>query len=432
MKEAVMLNRYKLTFVRLANTLHKLKRDPTDLEVLWDLQMFLIQKLRRCERGITRTRQRMGEIKSRLRSDRPARQEAARMKRRVKHCEHQIDEYRRTIYFIKCFGDGIAFLYLDTFALKHTFYKTTDYSVREEPGFLIANSGFGNECRIARRFLREGIPVLLCDLTNVVRYGDICLLVDSDPHLVEVKSSSNQNSRTIRQQQNLTELREFYLNDGAAEFRGKGKVVRQALNAEPVTHAAYMNDLISRALVNEVAWGSPEHGLMYVATVVSPSAVEQTKEAIGTFCQRQCVAFPLNEAKNTADWLPLYPFTLSLSANHVVPFLLGEIFLLVLVDLGALKWNFAKLGAAAVVIEDNNYAIQVMCKAKDPSAGVFRVSRQMFSRIALEFWSLEWFAKEQSTISETIDAALTIDGNVREQLPTEWLELDDGIQIHSA
>lgn len=425
-----MLSRYERTFVRLADQLNALKEDPRDLEALWSLQQQIIQKLRRCERGITRTRKRVRDIKMKLRSGRPTREEATRLKRQLRQCEARIEDYGEIIYFIRCFGDGIAFIYLDGFALKHTYYKTTDYTVREQAGFITANSGFGNECRVARRFLSAGVPVLLCDITNVVRYGDICFLIGPDPQLLEVKSSRNQNARTIRQQHNLAELRDFYVNDGADEFRGKKGIVRQPLHAKAITHDGFMNDLIRRASKNEMASGSPEHGLLYVAWKVGSVDFGKVENVIESFCERPCAAFSLNEAKNSATWLPLHPFTLSLSADHVAPFILGHIFLLVIIDLGAFKWNFAKLGAAAVVLKDNDYAIQVTCDSKEPSAGVFRVSQQMFQRIALEFWSLEWFANEQTTMGARV-VPRGVDAGEGHQIPQAWLELDDGIPVHA-
>jgi hypothetical protein len=39
------------------------------------------------------------------------------------------------------------------------------------------------------------VPALLVDLTNTIRHGDICLMGESDPCLIEMKASKNLDSR---------------------------------------------------------------------------------------------------------------------------------------------------------------------------------------------------------------------------------------------
>ena len=424
-----MLGRYKATFIRLSSSLDLLKKDPGNLEQLWILQREIIKSVRRCEMRIGQLRRRLDLFRPELRNGRSGKTESTKLKRKIEVCEENIASYRQVIYFVKCFGDGIAFLYLDGFALKHTYYKTADYTVREEPGFLTANRGFALECKVAKMALRHEMPALLCDLTNVIRYGDVCLLAGPDPFFIEVKSSENENKRTVRQRKNLNELANFYLNDGAEEFRGKSNIVRQAMSSNPVTHHEFMNALIDRALTSGFEFDSPEHGIVYGAIKVGATTAKDWGAAFEEHLVRPHLAFLLNEAKNSTSWLPLHPFTLSLSRDHVASFIVGDIFLVVLVDIGAMKWCFDELGASAVMLDDENYALQIICKKNDPNQGIFRVSRQMVSRLALEFWSLQWFAKEQVALPESAISSSQTAQPGTWQIPQAWLGLDDGIPI---
>ena len=355
---------------------------------------------------------------------------AVKIKKKIKKYEEEVGSYKQVIYFLKSYGDGIAFLYLDGFSLKHTYYKVEDYTVRERAGFITASKGFSFELAVARKLIKSGIPVLLCDLTNVIRYADICLLVDSDPQLVEVKSSENQNKRTMRQQRNLQELVGFYNKDAADEFRGKGRVIRQAMKSSPVTHEEFMNSLMAHAMSEGFACKSPEHGLLYIAMRTKKFDCEILHSALEGYLVRPQLMFFLNEAKNSEEWLPLRSFTASLSRENVVPFIMGEIALMVLVDVGALKWHFDILSASATLLSDDNYALQIMLSKSDPNRGVFRVSRQMLSRIAFEFWSLQWFAAEQIELPESILDQSEVATSDFWQIPEDWLSLDDGVPIH--
>ncbi|WP_342316222.1 hypothetical protein [Lysobacter sp. FW306-1B-D06B] len=421
-----MLTRYSNAFRLLSRELQKLKDERDDMATLRRMQDGIAKYLRTSERGVVRARARLKETRLQLRTARLSGEDARRAKLKIRQCEDRIDQYRSVNYFLKCFGDAIAFLYLDAFALKHTFYKTDDYTVREEPGFISESAGFPHERAITRQFLRNGIPALQCDLTNVIRYGDVCILTDSDPCLVEVKSSGNQNARTVRQQENMRRISDFFTNDGASDFRGTKSIVRQALHASPVTHAPYMNDLIRKALADGIASGSPEHGLLYVAIRTASSPPDGLSRALDGLCKSPCVAFDLNEAKNSRSWLPLYPFTLSLEEEHVIRFILGEVVLLVVIDLAALKWHFSQLGARSASLGDGPYVMQVVCNEKDPSQGMFRISRQMFSRIALEFWSLRWFAAEQATLGQRAVDKLRDCMELGVPMPTDWVEVEDG------
>ncbi len=55
------------------------------------------------------------------------------------------------MYVWKCFGDSVAFAYLDPFSIKHMFFDTVDYGVKQDAGALSGKSGITAEKKV---FLR--------------------------------------------------------------------------------------------------------------------------------------------------------------------------------------------------------------------------------------------------------------------------------------
>lgn len=77
----------------------------------------------------------------------------------------------------------------------------------------------------------------------------------------------------------------------------------------------------------------------------------------------------------------------------------------VVIDLAALKSLFAERGIHAVALMDGAYALQICCDPTDLMKGVFRISEQLYLRIACEFQSLTWFVEQHSSIFETSEQA---------------------------
>ena len=175
--------------------LSTIRNEPADLKTLFDLQKLLIAEITLAERRVQENK---------------ARSNAERGKRSA-YYEKRAQAHRQSIYYWKAFGDAIAFLYCDRFALKHLYYNTHDANVRQDGGFISGSTGFKQEFDTLQRLLDGGCPCVLCDLTNTIRYGDICVMVEDDPILIEVKSSGTKNRRRARQLSNMRTLREFYV-----------------------------------------------------------------------------------------------------------------------------------------------------------------------------------------------------------------------------
>lgn len=71
----------------------------------------------------------------------------------------------------------------------------------------------------------------------------------------------------------------------------------------------------------------------------------------------------IESCAGVSDTLPAYPFTLSLDPANAVRLLLGEVAVLVAIDLAVLKALFQEHGAYATMMMSNGPAIQ-FCKIR--------------------------------------------------------------------
>lgn len=127
-----MLGYRKRSFARAHALLHTLRADLEDLATLRDLQKLLLREIIRAEEKIR-------ELKTELTTMKGTAESAAA--RRSAYLENRIEGFRQRAYIWRCFGDAIAFLYMDKFALKHCFYSTENTSAKQDAGFIMGKEG---------------------------------------------------------------------------------------------------------------------------------------------------------------------------------------------------------------------------------------------------------------------------------------------------
>jgi len=253
-------------------------------------------------------------------------------KGRLVYLRRRIDGFRKCAYIWRCFGDSIAFLYMDKFALKHTFFSTESTNAKQQAGFIIDKQGLSSELAALELALEQNVPALLVDLTNTIRHGDLCLMGEPDPHLIEVKSSRKVDRRGKRQLRNLGKIQTFYEKDAVKEFRGFREVRRETYDIPEHTYTKELNDCIIAAVENGCAICQPEHGLYYaVATKNARNPnLDPIFKSIGSTAPW---VFLLNQAKTDRSWAPYLPFILSImNRDHLWDFIQGNIVILVVID----------------------------------------------------------------------------------------------------
>lgn len=353
--------------------LRAIEQDRDDFVSLKNLQLLLIDEIKRAERCVRK-----------LKAE--ARQMATSATvRKLKSLEKRTTAAQTLIFLWKCFGDGIAFIYLDKYALKHTYLSATNNNAKQTAGFLLDKPGFDSEWSLLESAMSHGVPAVLADLTNTIRHGDLCLLGASDPYLIEVKSSKSRNSRAKRQKQDLQILQEFYENDHSNRLRGLGSVYREEHVIQEVGYGEALNEAIRQCLFDDVGIARPEAGLMYIALRTAAAKVD---EAFSRVDIEQPWMFSLNGVKNDRDWAPYYPFTLTIREfDHLWAFVRGDIFLMILVGprqleaIGARNGNTSKFDP-----DDDFYPLSV----NFAEGGAMRIASQALARIGMECVSPDW------------------------------------------
>jgi len=372
-----MIGYRKYSFNRAHVLLQVLRRNLEDLATLKDLQKLLLREVIRAEEKIR-------ELKAEQNSIRGIEDSAA--KKRSSYLENRIELFRQCAYIWRCFGDAIAFLYMDKFALKQSFYSTENTNEKQGAGFIAGKEGLANELLLLDSALEHNVPALLVDLTNTIRHGDICLMGRSDPYLIEVKSSKKLNRRGRKQKRSLEKLHTFYETDIGKGLRGFPELRRQATEMPERAYVDQINECIVEALKDGYAVRNPERGLHYIVMTQGGPGPEKVMDSLALNAPW---AFFLNPDKSGRAWAPYLPFTLTIKdKDHLWDFIRGNLFILVLVELGALCQIALDEGYDAKFDRnDEFYPLRVDVPGGDGMAGI---SEHILARIGMEFMSPEW------------------------------------------
>ncbi|MEI8698126.1 hypothetical protein [Mesorhizobium sp. ISC15] len=369
-----MLGYRKSSFYRAHSLLTNLRANLDDLSTLRELQFLLLREVIRAE---IRIRELKADLKQSIAG-------SDNINKSATYLEKRIDGFRQCAFVWRCFGDSIAFLYMDKFALKQTFLNTHNVNPKQDAGFIAGKDGLEREISLLEAALAHSVPALLVDLTNTIRHGDVCLMGASDPYLIEVKSSLKLNQRGKKQQRSIEKLHGFFSTDRSLGLRGIPDLRREAYRSPERSYTDQLNHCIVEAISCGHAVRQPEPGLFYI--VMARSAINEVMNSLGL---KRPWLFLLNERKTLRDWAPYYPFVLSIeNKDHLWAFIKGDIYILVIMEIDALLAIFAARGAIATFnTEDPNYPVRVDVSGDGGLAGI---SDSLLARIGMEFVSPEW------------------------------------------
>lgn len=380
-----MLGYRRRSFDKVHTLLREIARAPKDIVKVLLCQRILLQEILRAEAHIIRHKSALRTARTRLKTSRPEKSEAKRLKRYIGWVEGRIEAYQQLTYIWRCFGDGIAFSYLDKYAIKHAFYETETVAVKQGGGFISGKEGLADEIMLVEAAAKAGVPSILVDLTNSMRHGDVCLLGGPDPYLIEVKGGSRLNDRGRRQVSAIEKLHAFYETDVASDFRGYPELRRVAPGIPERCYAEKMNECIARAERAGLCVINPEPGLYYGVIHDARGAVKAMLDAMPV---ESPLVFVLNQYKSNRTWPPYRPFTLAIEkAHHLYKFIKGEIFLVVVLDVAKLCGQLAEQGFEATFGESIDYPLRYRHPKTDGTGGI---SANLLQRVALEFVSPRW------------------------------------------
>ncbi|MGZ2461767.1 hypothetical protein [Rhizobium anhuiense] len=386
-----MIARRTSAFLRLCGLLRRIEADRDDLALVKKLNLAVLKEILRDEANILKQRSALQDLKRQLKNDRPSRQEADKLRNKIEKAGKLIASYHKQIFIWKCIGDGLAYAYISSFNIKHVFFDTASMDPKPDPGFISGKAGLENEKRFLLSAINHGVPAVLCDITNVLRFGDVCLLGASDPYPIEVKSRKQLNQRGKRQASKLDKLHKFLSDDYAADFRGSPEVRRTELSIPVSDHLDVLNDCIRSAKSDGYNLVCPEPGLAYWA-IYEPGPVPPFDE----LAMAQPVMFILNLDKTDQNWAPYLPFTNSIrDPDAVLDFITDKLTIVVVIELAVLCDRIAIPGWKVSILEHHDLAILF----EELEGGArWAVSRQFFGRLGFEFLSVAWFAEHEKAI----------------------------------
>jgi hypothetical protein len=165
LKGRAMLGYRKKSFRRAHEMLSAPRADPKNLVVLKGLQQLLYREIIGAEQKI---RQLKSELKGVVKNH------GASASKRSSYLRNRIEGLRQSVFVWRSFGDAIAFTYMDKFALKQTYFNIENSNAKQDAGFLSDKYGSSYEINVLESALAAQVPALLVDLTNTIRYGDVC------------------------------------------------------------------------------------------------------------------------------------------------------------------------------------------------------------------------------------------------------------------
>jgi hypothetical protein len=393
--------RRRLSFSKLLKLLRHIEADKTDLAAVMQCNHLILKEVLHAESAILRHRNQQRELTRTLKVGRGDKAAADLIRARLKRAAGYLRAQQDAVFIWKCFGDALAFLFLDRFSIKHAFFEIDDFGIKRGAGMLTGKKGLAGEIMLLQEAAERNIPAILCDITNVLRYGDVCLLGASDPTLIEVKSSFRLNQRAKRQLAKLERLHGFLETNFAEPFRGsEGPVARVALTAPPRDNIDALNACIGAAKVAGQAIARPEPGVTYAAMYGG----SDYEEVFGELGSSPRIAFMLNADKNNHAWAPYTPFLLTIrDQEHLLDFIEGRLFLIVLIDPEPLCQAMADDEWMVRFRDDPDYPIQCVHR---PTHTYVAMSKQFLCRAAYEFASLAWIAEAHRPSIPALEVAL--------------------------
>jgi hypothetical protein len=396
-----MIGRYKKSILSLLHQLRQFQNDPKNTELLRAIQLKLYKQLCAIESRAAHSDEKLAEARTTLRSARLPKEDARKLKAQISTLITRKQGYQDLSYLLRSIGDGLAFTIFDRYDLKPLAFK-------ESPGSLRGKAGRRLELYLLNTALTHGQRAILCDLTNAIKYGDVCLVKFDLPFPIEVKTSRNENARTSRQIEKLGKMIKYLHTDEIEGLYDRPGITRRvSLIEKQVGHAHALSPLIDEAYRTGFAIREVEPGLSYA--VFRKFDASKMEEFYGG--SRQIQFDTLNHHKYTGMWAPFTPFVLSIAdPQQCLGFASGDFVIAIAIDIAEAKRIARELGYTLWL--ERPEGIQTSIDAEtaksamwwftpsqsDPKAPEYMaIGGHMIQRVFFEFASLKWLVKHGCT-----------------------------------
>lgn len=391
---------YRRRIITLKNKLDDIDPGSSDLQPILDFQSYLITQLVKTEKRLKYKKEELIALKRGLRDKDLGKREAKALKVIIRRRKESLTGTKYLLYLWRCFGDGLVFKFISKWNLKRFLYEADSPEIKQRPGNIGGKEGLAQEWSLLLDAIDKGVPAVLCDITNVMRHGDLCLLGDSDPVVIEVKSSRNSNRRVERQLESIRKIHQ-YLEDDEGEISGFEGMKRVELNSKDQHHGEAFNKALNMSINQPYVKLNPEKGLCYIV-LNSAQEVNYDKVFEGT---EESVVYMLNHAKTEQRWDNYYPFVLSIKDSlDLYRFIAGDIYVLVAISTVVLKEMASDIGYDLEVSEYENEAFIFSKNLDGCDEPLVAIVTEHFSgRLGLEFMTLGWFFETERKLLEDME-----------------------------
>lgn len=341
--------------------LRKFEADGDNLILLSELQRELFRSIACVEKSRDRLKNKLIALKIAKRHGRLSREESVSVKQKIKSVDSNIAKYDETLYLIRAIGDGVAFTIFDKWDLKPLHFK-------EAAGRVSGKAGAKLERKILNFILKRGVPAVHCDVTNVIRYGDVCARMHSFPFLIEVKSSKNKNDRVERQLESIRKLHGYWATDEIEGLYGVPLTTRISPSMREVEYTSELNELIAQSIAEDCVWKFVEPGLAYIImrrfdeSAFNEITKDMSKPVLGI----------LNQDKFSGLWASYRPYTIAIrDIDNLLDFVYGYFSIIVIYDEGAVFRYAAERGYSASLVAEH---IERLPEFVDPGQHIYRFS----------------------------------------------------------
>jgi len=152
-------------FMRLFEMLRALEANTENLKLLEEMNRVLVVAILDTEKDVLATKARSKRQTVLLKTSRPMKERASSLRARIEALSERLDRLNNQLWLWRLFGDSVAHLYLDKFAIKHTFFETESYDVKAGAGMMTGKSGLAGEIGLLQEALKHDVPAILCDVT---------------------------------------------------------------------------------------------------------------------------------------------------------------------------------------------------------------------------------------------------------------------------
>lgn len=403
-----LIKYYRRRILTLKNKIDNIDPESSNLQPLLDFQLYLIKQITRDEERLRRKKDELVGLKRSLRDKALGKRDSRKLKELIARRKETVAGNKYLLYLWRCFGDGLVFKFISKWNLKRFLYEADSAEIKQKSGYIHGKDGIEQELALLRHAFKSNVPALLCDLTNVIRHGDICLLGDSDPVVIEVKSSKNISKRVERQLASINKLQK-YLEEDVGDVGGVEGMRRIEIHGEERHHGEAFNKALDLSKDRPYAKLNPEKGLFYIA--LNTEFEKDFNEVFQGI--ENSIAYMLNKAKTEQRWDNYYPFVLSIKDPvNLYRFIAGKVYVLILIGCNTLKEMASDIGYNLEFSNFENEAF-IFSKSLAGCDEPFRaiVSEHFSRRLGFEFMTLEWFFENEKILllqmERSIDAMKT-------------------------